>query len=69
MGLALKNSKELIQAILNQRDKGNRTVMSEPEKSTKSTSERLKELQGLYDTGVLTSDEYEKKRQEIIAQL
>ena len=81
-GLGLNNSKAFIDAILHQRDlvtggPGNVNVSTTPVQeavvvlgqSQNNTAERLGQVKDLFDSGVLTASEYEKKRQEIIASI
>jgi hypothetical protein len=81
VGLALKNYEWLIQQILDRRDivkgrngvAGGETVYDAPmaqvvdDRGGKSAEERLAEVKALRDKGILTEEEFQQKRQEIIA--
>ena len=76
-GLALKNSKAFVDAILTQRDKVSGgvsamtgTTNSPPDKSTDtSITDRLNSLKELHEKGVLTAKEYEVQRQKNISSI
>ena len=73
-GLALKGSKAFVDAILQQRDKvsvgsGTTSSIRNSSAQTGSTADRLRHLKELFDNEILTAEEYERQRQEIIASI
>jgi len=72
VGLGLANYEWFIDEVMNRRNDVKNApsaqFMSRPSDG-KSVEERMAELTKLRDMGILTSDEYEKKRNEIIASI
>jgi hypothetical protein len=79
-GIALAQHELFVQAILNQRDVVKGCAVGSPNAmvaatavypemergAERPTADRIKEITTLYESGVLTKDEFDKKRQEII---
>jgi hypothetical protein len=80
IGIALAQHELFVQAILNQRDVVKGCAVGSPNAmvaatavypemergAERPTADRIKEITTLYESGVLTKDEFDKKRQEII---
>jgi hypothetical protein len=71
MGLGLQNVEWFLQEVMNRRDvvKGAPVAQSmlRAPGDSKSTEVRIAEIQNLRDKGIITAEEYDTKRQEIIA--
>ena len=67
--ILLKDESAVVSVDVQKQPTGDLQKIGQMEKVGESTAERLKELKDLKDNGILTEDEYETKRKELVDQL
>ncbi|MFL5381927.1 MAG: ribosomal protein L7/L12 [Longimicrobiaceae bacterium] len=68
-GMGLKEAKEWVEALAHRQPASSAPAALTPSQESRTREERLVELERLFDANLITADEYEAKKAEILAEL